>query len=327
MDREKVTLRVSLSPRDARFLPYLLPHQLKMWHDQVDEVLLVYDRHGYESDAYDKDTAKVIALISQNLSHYPKIRLLEVDYSPAAKKEISAAYFNNKRVPDKTHRYGPFYSYFYGLYHAAHDYVFHIDSDIFFGGADPNWVREAIELLKTEPDVFTCSPFPGPPTADGRLLDQPGTADSSSLRKVYFNSFSTRLFLINKVSFKNRICPLPVKIARWPLLYRALLRSRPVFELPEDTITDIMRKKGLKRVDFLGMGAGIWSLHPPFRNEEFFQKLPSLIQCIETGNVPDAQRGYYDINDSMVNWADAREEIKQASLKRRLLKKFGIRSA
>ena len=240
---------------------------------------------------------------------------------------LAAAYFNNKRVPNKTHRYGPFYSYFYGLYHAANDYVFHIDSDIFFGGSDPNWIIEAVGLLKSERGVVTCSPFPGPPTVDGKLLDQSGKMDNSELRKVYFDSFSTRLFVINKESFTKMICPMPIKIAEWPLLYRALLRFRPIFELPEDTITHIMREKGLKRIDFLGTGEGIWSLHPPFRNEEFFEKLPLLIEHIEAGNIPDAQRGYYDLNDSMIDWSDAREAIKQASLKRQLLKKMGIKPA
>ncbi len=327
MNKEKVTLSISLSPGDARFLPHLLPHQLKMWHDQVDEVLLVYDRGGYKGGRYEHDTDKVMAFVKHNLRQYHKIRLIEVDYSPDAKKKISAAYFNNKRVPNKPHRSGTFYSYFYGLYHAAHDYIFHIDSDIFFGGANPNWISEAIELMKSDQDIITCSPFPGPPTADGKLLDQSGNIDNSELRKVYFDSFSTRLFVINKESFKKKIYPLPVKIAEWPLLYRALLRFRPIFELPEDTITNIMRKKGLKRVDFLGTGTGIWSLHPPYRNETFFLKLPLLIENIETGNIPDAQRGYYDVNDSMIDWSDAREEIKQASLKRRLLKKIGIKLA
>jgi hypothetical protein len=87
-----------------------------------------------------------------------------------------------------------------------------------------------------------------------------------------------------------------------------------------------MRVKNLKRVDFLGTGEGLWSLHPPFRNESFFEKLPELINRVESNNIPEEQRGDYDINDSMINWDDAREEIRNASLKKKFWKLFGIKS-
>lgn len=326
MSNEKVSLKISLSPRDYRFVKYLLPHQLKMWYDQVDEVLLVYDSHGYDDEVHRRETEKINLFINNIIDTHSKVRVINVDYSPAVKKAISTGYFNGKHIPNKTHRYGPYYSYFYGLHYTRFNYVFHIDADMFFGGDNANWITEAIGILHNEPDVITCSPFPGPPTANGRLLDQPGEVDGSHLKKIYFNSFSTRLFFINKQTFIARLCPIPVKIAAWPLLYRALLRLRPVYALPEDILTAIMRKKKLKRVDFLGSGQGVWSLHPPFRNEAFFKNLPLLIDQIENGNIPEKQRGYYDMNGSMIDWTDAIEQIKQASIKRRILNKLRIRN-
>ena len=32
-----------------------------------------------------------------------------------------------------------------------------------------------------------------------------------------------------------------------------------------------------------------------------------LIQAVERGNVPEGQRGHYDLNDSMIDWTSARE--------------------
>jgi hypothetical protein len=313
------SLKISLSPRDHQFIKHLLPHQLKIWHQQVQEILIVLDLHGYDSGIYQPIISDLTSFIHDLSAQYPAIRLLEVDYADAAKLKISKAYFNSRAVPEKTHRYGPYYAYFYGLCHTKYDYVLNLDCDIFFGGDNQSWITQAIQVLQTENDVITCSPLPGPPRSDGKLISQPGQIDQSNLRKVYFDSFSTRLFFIHKPTFIRQVCPIPIKVAEWKPLLRALLRRKPVYALPEDVITQIMQKKRLKRADFLGTGDGIWSLHPSYRNEEFFQKLPVLIDQIENNKVPDAQRGDHDINDSMVNWDDAREEITNASIKRKFL--------
>ena len=313
----KTSLKISLSPRDIRLVEYLLPHQLKFWHEMVDEVLLVLDLHGYNSPGEQPDIQKIHSLIDSFRSQFPKTRLLHVDYSLKSRKEISKAYFKGKDVPAKTHRYGPYYSYFFGIYHTTHDYVLNIDCDIFFGGFNPSWLQEAIALLKN-PDIITCSPHPGPPPADGRLLRQEGKTDNSELRKIIFNTISTRIFFIHKPSFQERVCPIPIKLAKWPLLIRALIRKKPLYELPEDTISDIMKSKGLKRIDFLGTNKGIWTLHPPYRNEEFYHKLPEIIERIENNNLPEEQRGDYDLNHSMIDWSDAIKIIKNNSLKRKL---------
>jgi hypothetical protein len=52
----------------------------------------------------------------------------------------------------------------------------------------------------------------------------------------------------------------------------------------------------------------MWSLHPPFRSEEFYRRLPELIEAVESGRVPDGQRGHYDLNDSMIDWTEARAD-------------------
>jgi hypothetical protein len=320
-----VTLKISLSPRDHRYIKFLLPHQLRVWYNQVNEVLIMFDLHGHNSAHY-KDIITDITLFIDTLStQYPAIRLLFVDYSIQSRKAISDAYFGSKRVPLKTHRYGPYYAYFYGIYHAKYNYILNTDCDMFFGGNNPEWTKQAIQLMQTNEDVITCSPHPGPPRKDGKLKSQEGQIDNSALKKIFFKSISTRIFFIFKPSFIQKICPIPVKIAKWPLLCRAMLRGKPIYALPEDVMTDIMIEKTLKRVDFLGPEIGLWSLHPPYRNEQFFHDLPKLIYDIENNQIPDEQRGDYDINYSMINWDDARIQIKNASIKLRIRNffKFG----
>lgn len=317
----QTSLKISLSPRDIRFLGSILPHQLHFWHDMVDEVLLVLDLHGYNSAEDQINIQHVYSLVNVLSQQFNKIKIIEVDYSAKSKLEISKAYFSGKDIPAKTHRYGPYFSYFFGLYHTKHDYVLNIDSDILFGGDNRQWIQEAISLLK-EDNIITCSPHPGPPRSDGKLIRQQGKIDDSPLRKIFFNTISTRIFFLHKPSFQKKICPIPVKIAKWPLLIRSIIRKMPVYQLPEDTISEIMQRKKLVRVDFLGTKEGIWSLHPPYRNEDFFLKLPNIIKRIEQNDLPEEQLGDYDLNHSMVDWSDAIEKIKSNSVKLRLIKAF-----
>jgi hypothetical protein len=65
-------------------------------------------------------------------------------------------------------------------------------------------------------------------------------------------------------------------------------------------LSRVMSARGMLRVDFLGRPPGMWSLHPPVHSEAFYRLLPDLIRRIETGDIPNGQRGDYDLNDSMV---------------------------
>lgn len=315
-----VTLKISLSPRDHQYIKQLLPHQLKVWHSQVNEVLIVFDLHGYDTGIYTLIIHDLENFIKDLSLTYPAINLVTVDYSATARKVVSDAYFGSRSVPLKTHRYGPYYSYFYGIYKARYNYILNTDCDMFFGGDNPEWVQQAIALMRSDQDVIACSPHPGPPRKDGKLMDQEGQTDNSPLRKIVFDSFSTRIFFIDRQAFIKNLCPIPVRVAGFTTVLRALLRGNPVYMLPEDVITDIMREKGLKRVDFMGAKNGLWSLHPPFRNPQFFRDLPLLVTHIENNTIPEEQRGYYDINDSMINWEDARKQIREASMKLKILK-------
>ena len=49
----------------------------------------------------------------------------------------------------------------------------------------------------------------------------------------------------------------------------------------------------------------MWSLHPPHRSALFYERLPELINAVEREDIPDGQRGDYDINGSMIDWSSA----------------------
>ena len=95
-----------------------------------------------------------------------------MDYSRNAVTTISEQFFGGELIPPKDWNGGPFYSYFSGFANARYDYIFHIDSDMMFGGGSQIWIAEARRLIEARPEVMVCNPHPGPPTADGRLRSQ-----------------------------------------------------------------------------------------------------------------------------------------------------------
>lgn len=324
--KKDVTLQISLAPGDWRHAQHLLPHQLRQWSKQVGEVLLTLDLHrssGRFSNGWEEGRERMKKLIQVCVRKYTDVRSVEIDYSKQARTKVAKTYFNKTSLPAKDFRGGPFYTYFYGLYASKSSRVLHLDSDMMFGGGSQQWISEAVELLENYPKVVTCSPLPGPPSSDGRLTTQEATEFTPRPDAFLFTTMSTRLFLVDKIKLRSRLCPLSLERPSLRSTIKAIVEGNPPYDLPENILSDAMRRHGLLRVDFLGSGTGMWSLHPPYRNERFYRKLPELIDRVEAGDVPPAQRGDYDINDSMVDWSNERAALRRNRWWKRIGRRIG----
>ncbi len=309
--REHVTFQINLAPADFPHARHTLPHQLRQWAGQVDEVLLVTDlhrvRHGHFGEAWHERRAPLAELISDCAAQYPNVRACDVDYGTDATRRVSEAFFHGRPVPAKDLRGAPIYPYYFGLDAATHDVVIHIDSDMMFGGGSRTWVAEALALFAADRNVLTCSPLAGPPTRDGTLPAQPAALRYAGAPGAFrFSWFSTRIFALSKRRFAERIEGVLPRRPDFRGTVRALLQGNPTADLAENVLSDAMVGANMYRVDFLGTGPGMWSLHPPFRSPAFYEQLPTLIARIESGDVPEGQRGCYDINDSLFDWSAAR---------------------
>ncbi|BAY09534.1 hypothetical protein [Calothrix sp. NIES-2098] len=325
MRDDRVTLQINLAPTDLPHAVHILPHQLRQWARQVDEVLLVLDTHqsrGRFAEGWEERLPKMRDLINRCCAAYPNTHFQEVDYSPEVMASVGSLFFAQPSVPTKDYRGGPFYSYFFGLYAAKHNYVFHMDSDLMFGGGSQTWIAEGIQLLANKTDVLTCSPLPGPPTSDGQLKTQTAETEPYASLAFRFSHFSSRLFLLDKQRFSTKMQRLRLNPPAFSNIVKAWIEGNPPYEIPEVLFTQAMVEHGLFRVDFLGQEPGMWSIHPPYRSETFYQKLPELIQRIETGNIPEAQRGDYDLNDCLIDWTDVRVALQKKYWRRRLIKKL-----
>jgi hypothetical protein len=331
----RTALQINLHPLDARHARHTLGHQLETWGDQVDRVLLTVDtkrsRNGrYHGSDYEDHRKRLFALIEGFADDDAKVNIAEVDYSPLAREAVRQRYFaNSPACPEKAFDGGPMHAYFYGLLKADADYIVHMDGDMLFGGRSQVWLNEAIEWLKRTPDALFAGPLPGPPRVDGSLPDLHrslsgplAVAAPVRLAAAYpayrFQSVSTRILVLDQRRFDARVSSLDLLRPDFRKRMRArLYRQSPLSMPAEEVLTAAMMRHGLCRIDFLGSGTGMYSLHPPFRSDTFYRELPNLIARIEAGNVPDAQRGDYDINASMIDWTSAlREKTKVRRLAR-----------
>lgn len=305
-----VTLQISLAPTDLPTAQHTVPHQLRQWAGQVDEVLLTLDLHrsrGRYSAAFEERLPGMRQFLAGVCAKNPHARVSDVDYSEAARAALAEKYFGGQRYPEKDWNGGPFHSYLAGLDGAAHDYVLHMDSDMMYGGGSQTWIAEAIQLMRDNANVIACNPLPGPPTANGALRSQ--TLDSFPYSSFAYSvaAVSTRVFFLDRARFRRMMPVLPALPAltlrrEW----QARFDGNPPFAAFEDVVSSAMAERGVVRVDFLGEAPGMWSLHPPYRSAEFFERLPELIAQVEVGDVPEGQRGMHDMDDSMIDWSAAR---------------------
>jgi hypothetical protein len=313
-----VTLQINLSPGDWRHASLLLPHQMRAWRAQVSEVLLVIDLHrssGRFAAGWEEGRDRILTLARS----IDGARVETVDYGDEARARVSSEFFGNAAVPQKDFRGGPYYAYFFGLNAARNDFVFHVDSDIFFGGGSQTWIAEAIRFYSSHGNVLVMAPLPGPPSADGSLRQLHSLPDSESPHSHLFEEMSTRLFLLDRARFRTAVGALaPTPPASLRSRIKALVEGNPSADLPEHLFTRKMRERGLVRRDFLGDAPGMWSLHPPYRCADFYKKLPGLVARIEAGEVPDAQKGDHDINGSLVDWSEALDRLARNRWWRRL---------
>ena len=313
----RVSLQVNLAPLDAPHAGYVLPHQLRALAAQVDEVVLTVDSSRnlssrYRTEDYAEKQLKLQDILRDVCNQYPHARISHVDYSEEAIAEVAKFFTGTVSVPLRAADGSPIYAYLHGLHSATSEYVIHLDSDMFLGGGSQTWVSEAVSVLRNDPRVFAVNPLPGPPCADRRLRSQEGVAYPSVGADVRlgaafrFEAVSTRVFLIDRSGFGSGAYVLPAVPPDMKRMIRAHLNNTPRVQPLENCLSVMMARTGLVRVDMLGSGKGMWSLHPNGRSAAFYRELPNLLRRVETGDIPEAQRGYHDVNDAFFDWSDER---------------------
>jgi hypothetical protein len=299
-----VSLQINLSPGDYLYSRLILPHQLKTLAGQVDEIILTIETKpskGRFADSWNENQERLKDFLNLEIGRQYDVKIIPVDYSKNKKQEIASMFFGSRDIPEKDFRGGPFYAYFFGLYSASNNLVMHLDADIFLGGGSATWIEETCEFFKTHPECLFISPLPGPPHPEDRLIDQKITKKIAPYT-FEFGSMSTRIFLTDRSRITKH--KLSFKKPRLRNQIKALVEGNPNADLAEHLFNDLMDKKKLIRIDFLGSGKGLWSLHPPYHTKSLYDNLQTIIANIETGNLPETQLGFYDIVNEVCDWSE-----------------------
>ena len=306
-----VSLQINLAPGDYLHARYILPHQLKTLARQVNEIILTVDTkpsRGRFSIGWSENKDLLYNFLHNEIQPNYNVKIIPVDYSKEMQIQIAGYFFGKNQLPEKDFRGGPFYAYFFGLHCASNSLVFHLDSDIFLGGASNTWIDEAVQLFETDPKCLIVSPLPGPPHPEEILFNQ--SIKNKIGPYIYeLNGMSTRIFMINKLIIKKH--KLVLKKPSLSNQIKSIIQKNPNAELPEHILSTYLIKHKLKRIDFLGLKNGLWSLHPPFRTKTFYSNIENLIEQIQRNTLPFAQKGCYDIIDDVCDWSEARQNLKK----------------
>lgn len=304
-----ISLQINLSPSDFLLCKSLLPYQIEFFYEQVDEVVLTIETKKSNGKRFgsnfEENEENLYAFLKTLVLGYPKIRIVPVDYGKASKIQVSKAFFSNtKSIPDKDFRGGPFYCYFFGMFSCNYQKILHLDCDMILGGEAKYWLKGAIELLKN-PSVSFVLPLPGPPSYDFTIKQ---AFHERINRFTYsFDHFTSRVFLtdFDKLTAQK----LRLKFIKPSLRkYLRALIQRNFWELPEMLITDVMRETNMKRLDYWGENdmQGCFSLHPLQKTNAFLLSLPHILNQIKINNIPEDQKGFYNIKDE-VFWSANRQ--------------------
>ena len=305
-----ISMQITLTPSDLPEARVLLPHQIRVWGNQVDDILVLVDLPPWRT----RDAAAVRAqhelagFLDQQRALHPQLDWKLMDYSREAIAGVQETFYGGHRVPMHDYRNRPIYGYLHLLLATRHDLVFHIDGDMMFGGGSQSWMAEARDQLARRPELLACNPLPGPPRADGKLLSQrvSPTPELGASYAYRFPTLSYRVFLLDRRVMAERLAPLHTE---WPSPLRSVTsvlrtRRRP-HALLEQVIANAMRREGQWRLDFLGVGRGMWSLHPRIRGPRFKRALPELLRLVEAEEVHPRQRGEYDLTEEMLRMAES----------------------
>jgi len=319
MAKQETVAQISTYPGDVRHFQDLLPHHIRMWGPSVARIVVTIDTHQavagrYRAGNYDENLRKLRQVVEEARRSYPALESVDVDYSEGTRSEVAQYFFKRKMIPAKAWDGGYFHSFFYGLYATQARYIIHFDGDMLFGGGSKAWVGEAIETLQRQRDVLMIAPFPGPPRTDGRVFGHDtyygdgASGEAASEGFAYRRNFlSSRAFFIDLDKFKSTLGAFAwVSPSAKQKFKSRLLGHEPEAIEAELLISKALQKEGCCRIDMLGSRPGMWSLHPPYRSQEFYRRLPEFIRTVESGDVPEGQRGHYDLNDSMIDWTEAR---------------------
>ena len=298
-DLAPCTVQVLLCDADLRFARHVLPHQLRVLGHHAAEVLISVNRRPG-----DRPSPGLDELLGDLGRDVPQLRVVEVDHGPAGVDWVSRTFFGGGRYPLVDSKGTPFHAYLEPFRAVHQPFVLHLDSDMLIGGSGERWLAEAIDLLRDRPEFLAAKPCSGPPRDDGTFVSGGVEVPTPVGPARAVPAFTSRMFLVEVARLVEAVTPIPLHppTERWRRL-RARLLGFPDVDNVERLIGAAMRRQAMNRIDVGGSGQ-VWSLHPLHKTPSFVAALPRLIEQVESGDIPPAQQGHYNLHRSLLEQQD-----------------------
>ena len=100
--RAPVSMQITLTPSDLQEVRHFLPHQLRIWAGQVDEVLLLVDVPPAKAgrDGAMGSLGELREVLEKQRRSHRHLDWRLVDYSPEARRQVELTFYGGRSVPD-----------------------------------------------------------------------------------------------------------------------------------------------------------------------------------------------------------------------------------
>jgi len=128
-----------------------------------------------------------------------------------------------------------------------------------------------------------------------------------------FDRFGFQAVFLHREKFIDRLGPLPLSLAAPLHALRGWSAGHPPYRELNVSVSRAMQRRGLARLAILGPPPGLWTLRPAPKSPVVPDRLPDIVRAVESGRVPEAQRGDGELDDSLPEWSAAPEPEPSAS--------------
>ena len=121
-----ISMQITLTPNDLAEARVLLPHQIRTWGNQVDDILVLVDLPPWRrrDAAAEHAEGKLAGFLDQQRALHRHLDWKPMDYSPEAVARVEQTFYGGRRVPMHDCRNRPIYGYLHLLLATRHDWSF-----------------------------------------------------------------------------------------------------------------------------------------------------------------------------------------------------------
>lgn len=282
----KISISTNVTYQDAPRILKVIPNWLKVFGNNIYEILIVYDKKPIEGRIKElhknlKSYRSIEFYFDEIMSLDKRIRVIDLDYNDSS--EILNRWFYGNEKPIRCQAGTPIYAFVYAIEKAQSDFILKVDCDMIF--FNNGFVGKIIEYL-----------------SDNKF-------DVGEVSKTGLNNpvedFSTRSFFINRKSFYEKLPMTAYKVDIFRRIHRKF-NNRPYYLSLEEIIKIEIEKQRFIRV-ILPVEFG-YTMHISTIEEMNLPEIHRIIEMFGNGLIPQKQISNSE-NFSIDFWKDCQIQL------------------